>query len=160
MSTTSIKRRTLLADALFGDNPIENAQPRTESSDVETLVKHVRRYRASLRWTNTPNMDEIFETKARVVDVEPFAVQLLDSRVRELTGQCTWAIYREPLIVDDDEAPTKLHAYMGDIVNIRARLKEGRNGINLHVKTMKRIQSDLQYTCPTIYTLVSTRIRE
>lgn len=154
------KRRTLLADALFGDNPTGNAQPRTESGDIESLVQYVRTYRASLKWVSTPNMDEIFETEARVVDVEPFAVQLLDARVRDLTGQSTWAIYREPLIVDDDEAPTQRHAYMGDIVNIRARLKEGRKGIKLHVKTMKHIQSNLQYTCPTIYTLVSTRIRE
>ena len=91
-------------------------------------------------------MDEVFETKMRVVDTQPLVVQS-GEELKEFAR--TWTLYREPLIVDQEETPTNICAKVGDIVCMRARLKEGRNGWTLRANTMKILEHENQWS--TLY---------
>ena len=141
-----VSRRTRIADSLFADSDTKKIQEPRSEIPLSTLLEHVRVYRASMKYAQQVNTDEVFETNMRVLDIEPLVLQS-GEELSEFAS--TWTLYREPLIVDEQETPTNISAKVGDIVCLRARLKEGRNGWKLRGNTMKIVTHENQWS--TLY---------
>ena len=131
--------KSAIADALFGDPqpPESNAggravreQPREPREPrKDELVESIRRHRASLRFEQEPSLDEPFEATARVLDVAPFAVSI-PSVAEFLYGTrkpVAWTLYDAPIAVSEEGRPLRTSVEVGDVILLRARIKESRN---------------------------------
>ena len=143
-----VSRRTRIADSLFADSDTKKIQEPRSEIPLTQLSEHVRVYRASMKYTQKVNTDEVFETNMHVLDIDPLVLQS-GEELCEFGN--VWTLYGEPLVVDDEETPTNVSAKVGDIVCLRARLKEGRKGWKLRANTMKIVKHENQWS--TLYSL-------
>lgn len=132
-----MSRRTLLADALFGDpreSPRESNAVGTSEEPLEPckdeLMEGIRIHRASLRFEQAPSLDEPFEATARVLDVAPFVVSI-PSVAHFLHGTrapVAWTLFDAPIVVSEEGCPLRTRAEVGDVILLRARIQQSHRG--------------------------------
>ena len=125
-----MKRRTRLADALFGEPHISKGERPTEAS-LEDLRSTVRVHRASQRYGS--NFEGVFEFSAEIVDVNPPRVHVDEetaARLEAITGerQTVWTFYRGVYVVDMHNAPMDYELYLGDLVKPRVTMRSYDKG--------------------------------
>ena len=125
-----MKRRSRLADALFGEPEKSNRVVATPTS-LDDLRSTITVHRASQRYSS--DFEGVFEFRAVVVDVNPTRVHVdaaTAERLAEITGevQHVWTFYRGAFVVNSTGAPLDYELYFGDTVAPRVTMRSYDKG--------------------------------
>ena len=125
-----MKRRSRLADALFGEPKKSNRVVATPTS-LDELRSTIAVHRASQRYGS--NFEGVFEFPATVVDVNPTRVHVdaaTAARLAEITGEAlrVWTFYRGAFVVNSAGAPLDYELYLGDTVAPRVTMRSYDKG--------------------------------
>ena len=125
-----MKRRSRLADALFGE-PEKSNRAVAEPTSLEELRSTIAVHRASQRYSS--DFEGQFKFLATVVDVNPMRVHVDAStaaRLEAITGdiQRVWTFYQGAFVVNSAGTPLDYELYLGDTVEPRVMMRNYDKG--------------------------------